>query len=832
MTLTSQQIQRLLEPPSTDLANKAALDLLNERYPEVGHLDGLDAAVQEAGVKSAELSQQLIASKDAINSLISKTQIAALTHLESARELASERQALADELATLSHELVSSLDTDGESKPTLLENIETMHRALKELESVRAYVSVIERALALSEAAVSQMRASPSPTTIASTSKYKTLQAFVEEVSSICGQVGNLGGGESSTLHLVTLLQQIQDKTWADMKGILSTSLIAALEKLNWPMLSDYPTVPANDRKAFETAFTNLLALQEMQVSSTLLPGESLHPSSPGPDFDGLFPLQTLVLPVAQRFKYHFDGSRETNRLDKPEWYLTHVINIAHDHRPFMEKVVQSILGNTKYKNISAWHNYTMLLLPLPARKLRRTIPQLLSHPGLLAHTVYQTLIFDSALREMGYEFQQSTGTEKKEEAKTDKGIERAGVSAVILDKKEWFDAWLEGEKKFAEDQYHEIISASDAWHIADDDLHDTDEHHSSRGIGDLRATNSARRVKALVEQVTDRYSPLPSFTQRTRFLIHVQLPVLESYHARVSSSLDAFETLSSALVRAVPGALGVDGPRMDSRRLTAGVDGSQRLCKALISARYVQVAMEGWGEEVFFLELWAEINHRASLRSRAEDHQSLPNPNDGAQVAEGTIFEELITQYTKLVFRAEDMLVQQVCGEIEALLKPHFVAVTSPKPDSESEIDSENIAVPPTLLPPIALLSSHLSFQRSTLPNSLTTALYRRIATRLAEHILQREILYRSGLTRNQLRTVHAECELWAETCQAALATSRARVEAPWSRLLAAGRLLDAEGPLSGGDGWEAGVEGVEAGGLGQEEVRTVLRLRDDCRR
>jgi hypothetical protein len=73
-------------------------------------------------------------------------------------------------------------------------------------------------------------------------------------------------------------------------------------------------------------------------------------------------------------------------------------------------------------------------------RKLRRTVPTLLSHPALLAHTVYQALIFDSNMRELGYEF--VVGAEAK------KAEEKGGISSVILCQKEWFDAWLEGEKK------------------------------------------------------------------------------------------------------------------------------------------------------------------------------------------------------------------------------------------------------------------------------------------------------------------------------------------------------------------------------------------------
>ena len=103
-----------------------------------------------------------------------------------------------------------------------------------------------------------------------------------------------------------------------------------------------------------------------------------------------------------------------------------------------------------------------------------------------------------------------------------------------------------------------------------------------------------------------DRYSPLPHFTQRTRFLISVQLPLLEYYHDRISSSLDAFETFSSVFVRAVPGSLGVSlgreeeaGVNVDTKRLTSGVEGVQRLSKALVSAKFLGMAMEAWGEEL-----------------------------------------------------------------------------------------------------------------------------------------------------------------------------------------------------------------------------------------
>lgn len=75
-----------------------------------------------------------------------------------------------------------------------------------------------------------------------------------------------------------------------------------------------------------------------------------------------------------------------------------------------------------------------------------------------------------------------------------------------------------------------------------------------------------------------------------------------------------------------------------------------------------------------FFLELWAEINRKAALRSRAVAIASLPDPKGSDDnIPEGTIFEELVTQYHKLVTRAEDMIVHTMAGEVEAGLKPHF---------------------------------------------------------------------------------------------------------------------------------------------------------------
>lgn len=166
-----------------------------------------------------------------------------------------------------------------------------------------------------------------------------------------------------------------------------------------------------------------------------------------------------------------------------------------------------------------------------------------------------------------------------------------------------------------------------------------------------------------------------------------------------------------------------------------------------------------------------------------------------------------------------------------------------TPIPSSQPEIN-DGIALAATLLGPIALLSSHLTFLQSTLPQGTVTSVYRTVASQLATHILNRQILYRgrSRITPDQGKVIMAECELWAETCRLALAKSGAgRTEAPWRGLLEAGRIVGADGEawtkivdstfgVLNDEEWEKVlIEMVGFSELGREDVGQVIRSRTD---
>lgn len=94
------------------------------------------------------MAAQLASSQSKIDKLLRETRLQADANLHSARELSLLRHSLTDELYELSQELTSTM-SDAGGNSTLLEDIETLHRNLKELQSVKGYVQVIEHGLKL-----------------------------------------------------------------------------------------------------------------------------------------------------------------------------------------------------------------------------------------------------------------------------------------------------------------------------------------------------------------------------------------------------------------------------------------------------------------------------------------------------------------------------------------------------------------------------------------------------------------------------------------------------------------------------------------------------------
>lgn len=97
---------------------------------------------------------------------------------------------------------------------------------------------------------------------------------------------------------------------------------MTASEQLKWPLHVDYLSATPEQKNTFERSFRDLLKLQGLFVNCIIRyfhllilchSGEELG----APKNEGLYPIQALVHPIALRFKFHFEGGRQTNQLDK-----------------------------------------------------------------------------------------------------------------------------------------------------------------------------------------------------------------------------------------------------------------------------------------------------------------------------------------------------------------------------------------------------------------------------------------------------------------------------------------------------------------------------------
>jgi len=87
---------------------------------------------------------------------------------------------------------------------------------------------------------------------------------------------------------------------------------------------------------------------------------------------------------------------------------------------------------------------FTLLLFPVLLQFLRSRIPHLLDHPALLAHTIYQTILFDESVESGGFSLDDTSLGENL----GDSGDEWEGLAGVILRQEGWYEQWVDGERR------------------------------------------------------------------------------------------------------------------------------------------------------------------------------------------------------------------------------------------------------------------------------------------------------------------------------------------------------------------------------------------------
>ncbi|KAG8175130.1 hypothetical protein JTE90_023412 [Oedothorax gibbosus] len=141
---------------------------------------------------------------------------------------------------------------------------------------------------------------------------------------------------------------------WHDvLKEKFGSEFQKAFGNLHWPVSSTKLTASHNQSGDALVKFNQLfLLLCKVALPDNYIKTQDIKESVE--DSSLLLPLQLMLQPLQKRFAYHFMGKKPTNRLDKPEWYLTQILGWISDHSPFLEKTVEPILQKEKLSTYSA----------------------------------------------------------------------------------------------------------------------------------------------------------------------------------------------------------------------------------------------------------------------------------------------------------------------------------------------------------------------------------------------------------------------------------------------------------------------------------------------
>ncbi|KAG7529987.1 hypothetical protein FFLO_05284 [Filobasidium floriforme] len=789
-----------LDVDEDELEDGAAIDEKKEQDLR-GEMTLLEAEIEKWKDLERNSTESLAKVNAEIAPLHAKTQAQLQQLLAQTSQLSDSRYALMDDLGRLTGELVSSnangdmtgeLGGNGEEDTlTLLERMEKARTRLDALGLGIKWMGVLERVMLSAQETLEARqlgKTSPTPlrSPLPSIAPFKNLHNLLISLSTTL----------PPDFHLLAIAQRVHRQVWREMKGWGQKALEGALDGIGWPGRGvAYESVGVEERRRFERSFKELLVLQQEGIKLFDSTPEKLKSVL---NFDaeieiGLYPIVAMVRSVKQRFVFHFEGDRGTNRLDKPEWAFSSVLDTIYEQRAFAETYLQALVSRTgtMFKDVDAVSELTAQLLTLPLALLKHRFPHLFPHPPLLAHTVYQTVVFDDSIKRGGFSSTRAwKATRRRQLRGSDGGTDEdewEGLTEEILNTDDWFERWWQSEKEFASEQYEEITSSPEAWTLVDvSEGGDTESESALERRRDFKPTIGARQVRALVEQVADRYASLPTLRHKYPFLAQVQLPILDSYRKRIASSLDAFETLASTFARAVPGALAghsrENGLGMDTAKMTSGVGGLQRLTKAWISAKWLMDAMERWGDEMLYLELVTEISNSPDYIARAR--------HDGIAVDDGANpYDIAVEQYRTLVNRAESMIVKHVTAEVERDLRTHL---TRRWDANASSMDKEGTTM--ALIGPLTTLSAHLGHLARMLPASAAGHLYRAIVAHVTNHIMQRAVYAGwSKFTEYGGQELVAETNAWVEASTLGLRECDAirRPGLPWQAFGETARLL-----------------------------------------
>lgn len=516
-------------------------DYLDDKLQSTTDLENLDTLLASVEYQRSQLQSQLD---------------------DATKELEESRKSSADRQATLSSQiqefqtLQKSIDVRlqilaaSDAPDEAIRRLEQPMKQLHKVDLAHKYLLLLQDVEELRSAARSHLPKSPKAA-LEPYSRLKQLSMRLKELQP---------AADEAAAHLVTHVANISSNLWDEMKQTMWNELEAVLTKRGWPKIDPQLEIDDEWRECFEK-------LLDLQVPELIY----------SKDVVTLLPIDVMAQIFVKEFRFHFMSDKTTS---SPQaigthcfpWFLALVERWEDFLRDNFTYIVASKLHDSAASGKMVYMDpvcaFISSMLPVMREKVNSAMVEAVKSPTFLSSLIAQLLSFDEALRSRfnydGGDVENGWG----------------GLTAEVLDKD--FAKWLRAEKDFALERFQGIMGSQDARNI----------DYEFAGAGKTKPTYGAVRVTDLLRSVTSQYERVRRFSHKLRFLIDIQLAILDEYHSRLRGSLEVYQSLTSTVGRTL------HGVTKEELAALEGTGALETLCKVFGSSDHIVNTLKDWSNE------------------------------------------------------------------------------------------------------------------------------------------------------------------------------------------------------------------------------------------
>ncbi|KGQ10677.1 RAD50-interacting protein 1 [Beauveria bassiana D1-5] len=676
------------QPPESALDARVE-DYLEDKLQSAADLDALDALLDTVDLQRTQLEAQLDA---------------AVRELDLARRTTDDRHGLIQERIAEFRALQADIDervraTAASDAPAeAIARLQWPMQKRKAVELARKYLVLLQDVERLRGEATVHLPGSPK----AALEPYAQLKELALKLRGLPG---------SEELHLVSHVEAVTEKLWAEMKKIMSDELEAVLKKRGWPRVD--PQSEMDDE--WIVCVEKLVDIQMPEI---------IH----SPEVVPLLPVDVMAHIFVAEFRFHFLSDKPTS---KPQsmgshcfpWFLSIIERWEDFFRDNLAPVLAAKFHDTPVAEKTVYADPVCALitsmLMVMREKVHAVAQEAVGNTPFLSTFIGQLINLDDTIRSR---FSYDGG---------DAENGWSGLTTEVL--AVHFEVWFEAERKFALERFETILEAPDARKI----------DYDYAVAGKMKPTFAAVRVADLLRTITTKYKRLRSLKHKVRFLTRIQLDILDGYHERLKGSLEAYQSMTSALGRTL------HGTTKEQLAALEGLGALETLCKVIGSSDHIVNALTEWGDEEFFTELWDELQTASGSGNSSElDGEQDITSSSGHN---GAIFDETIAAYSSRRKAAEEILVSTLADAQSKAFRAYTQRPQWTTIGDADTLDPSQLSITAELDLPLSKLKESFDF----LHRALSGASYRRVWHGALDKL--QDLLWNGVLMKHQFTTLGA---------------------------------------------------------------------------